>query len=118
MAIEKTSFGSITVEGKTYDHDILINPRGKVKKRKKKLSKKIYGTSHILSLEEIQYIYEKDVTDIVIGNGQEGKLHLSREAKDFLTKKGCQTHICNTPGAVEKFNKLKRKKIGLFHITC
>lgn len=118
MTIEKTSFGSITVDGKTYDHDILINKRGEIKKRKKKLSKKIYGTSHLLSLEETEYIYEKGITDIVIGNGQDGMLHLSKEARDFLKKKGCRVHIDNTPGAVEKFNRLNKKKIGLFHVTC
>jgi hypothetical protein len=44
-------------------------------------------------------------------------LHISREAADFITKKDCQVHMDNTPGAVEKFNKLKSRKIGLLHIT-
>ena len=44
--INKTSFGSITVNGESYDHDIIISLDGKIKKRKKKLSKAVYGTSH------------------------------------------------------------------------
>ena len=38
MAIERTSFGSITIDGKTYEHDVIIRLSGEVVKRKKKLS--------------------------------------------------------------------------------
>src|SRR2546423_1428688 len=48
--IDGTSFGSITVGGTVFEHDIIIRPDGAVKKRKKKLSKAIYGTSHMISL--------------------------------------------------------------------
>ena len=37
--IQNTEFGFITVDGEEIDHDILIRLSGKVKKRKKKLSK-------------------------------------------------------------------------------
>jgi hypothetical protein len=43
--INGTKFGSITVDGETYDHDIVIRLSGKVKKRKKKLSKQQNDTS-------------------------------------------------------------------------
>lgn len=49
--IDQTEFGTITIEGTVFDHDVFILPNGEVKKRKKKLSKAIYGTSHILSLD-------------------------------------------------------------------
>ena len=48
--INDTGFGSITVDGESYDHDIIITLEGEVKKRKKKLSKSIYGSSHTISL--------------------------------------------------------------------
>jgi hypothetical protein len=50
--IDATDFGSITVEGTVFDHDVVISPDGEVSKRKKKLSKAVYGTSHTISLEE------------------------------------------------------------------
>jgi len=46
--IDQTSFGSITIEGKAFEYDVLIRLNGEIEKRKKKLSKAIYGTSHIL----------------------------------------------------------------------
>ena len=42
MEIENTTFGTITIDGKTYEHDVLIRLSGEVVKRKKKLSKKYY----------------------------------------------------------------------------
>jgi hypothetical protein len=40
MRIEKFSFGHITIDGVTYDHDVVID-HGKVRKRVKKPSKKL-----------------------------------------------------------------------------
>ena len=51
MKIDNTVFGSITIDGQTYSHDVIIRLSGKVEKRKKKLSKKIFGTSHTISLD-------------------------------------------------------------------
>jgi len=57
--INKSSFGSITVDGVDYDHDIIITLERLVKKRKKKLSKAVYGTSHTISLDEIEYVFQE-----------------------------------------------------------
>jgi hypothetical protein len=59
MKIEETRFGNITIDGKTYDHDVVIRLSGDVIKRKKKLSKKYYGTSHVLSKDEAKFVFEK-----------------------------------------------------------
>ena len=37
MPIDATEFGSITVDGKTYEHDVIIRLSGKVEKRRKRL---------------------------------------------------------------------------------
>lgn len=55
--IDGTRFGSITIEGETFERDVLIRLSGEVKKRKKKLSKAVYGTSHVVSLEEAKHVY-------------------------------------------------------------
>ena len=39
MKIDETEFGSITIAGKTYEHDVVIRLSDKVVKRKKKLSR-------------------------------------------------------------------------------
>lgn len=116
--ISHTSFGSITVEDKEYDFDILIDLKGLVSKRKKKLSKAIYGTSHTLSKEEMEYVYEEKAHEIIIGTGQYGRVELSDEASEYLKKKNCDPVLMPTPEAIQYWNKHKGKAVGLFHITC
>ncbi len=116
--INKTSFGSITVDKERYDHDIFITLKGKVKKRKKKLSKAVYGTSHKISLEEIKYVYQDKAEGIVIGSGQNGLAELSNEASEFLKSKNYQVVLRPTPEAIQEWNITEGKWIGLFHITC
>ena len=84
--IDSTSFGSITVEGEAFDYDIIIRLDGRVEKREKMLSKEKYGTSHKVSLEEAEHIYEEGTEKIIIGTGQTGFVELSEEAEDFRGK--------------------------------
>ncbi len=116
--IDKIKFGSITIAGEKYDHDILIRLDGKVEKRKKKLSRQVFGTSHILSLAETKFVYHHGAKKVIIGSGQEGMLKLSDEAAAFFKKKGCKVKLLPTPEAVRAWNKAKNPAIGLFHITC
>ena len=88
---------------------------GEVIKRKKKLSKKYYGTSHVLSTK---FVFEKGCEQFIIGSGQIGNVHLSPEAEAYFAKKGCKVLLQPTPEAIRVFNKSQAKKIGLFHVTC
>jgi hypothetical protein len=118
MKIEGTAFGSITIDGKTYEHDVVIRLSGEVVKRKKKLSKKLYGTSHTLSKHEAKFVFEKGCELLILGSGQHGNVHLSPEAEVYFTKKSCRVLLQQTPEAIDLFNKSRAKKIGLFHVTC
>lgn len=116
--INNTTFGSITVEEEGYDYDIIISLDAKVKKRKKKLSRAVFGTSHRISLDEIRFIHQNGSEGIVIGSGQHGVTELSNEAIEFLKCMNCQVVIKPTPEAIQEWNKVEGKWIGLFHITC
>jgi hypothetical protein len=116
--IEKFKFGSITIDGKTYTSDVIIRPDGEVKKRKKKLSKDVYGTSHTISLEEAKHVFKKSAKTLIIGGGQFGRVKLSAEATDYLAKKGCEVTLLPTPKAIQAWNETEYETIGLFHITC
>ena len=118
MKIDNTAFGSITIDGQTYPHDVIIRLSGKVEKRKKKLSKKIFGTSHTISLDEAQFVYEKGAELLILGTGQYGNVHLSPEAAEFFGGKDCKVLAESTPEAIAEFNHAKKHKIGLFHVTC
>ena len=116
--INKTEFGTITIDGVTYEHDVLIHSKGEISKRKKKLSKAIYGTSHIISLDEAKFIYEKGAERLIIGTGQTGMVKLSEQAALYFDELNCQPDLLPTPDAIQAWNKAECKVIGLFHITC
>jgi len=116
--IQGTRFGSITVDGATYDHDVVIRLSGKVKKRKKKLSKQQYGTSHTVSLAEAEHIYDEGAELVIVGTGQHGILKLSDEAKDFFKNHGCTVQMAPTPDAVKAWNEAECKTVAMFHVTC
>ena len=118
MTIESTTFGSITVDGRTYEHDVIIRLSGEVMKRKKRLSKQYYGTSHVISKDEAKFVFEKGCKLLIVGAGQMGNVHLSPEAEAYFAKMGCQVLLLSTPQAIYAFNKSKAKKAGLFHVTC
>src|SRR5258706_14991766 len=61
MKIDSTICGAITIDGKTYEHDVVVRLSGEVVKRKKKLSKKLYGTSHVLSKDEAKFSLREGV---------------------------------------------------------
>jgi hypothetical protein len=118
MRIDGTEFGSITIDGKTYDHDVVIGLSGEVTKRKKRLSKEQYGTSHIISKAEAKAIYERGCDVIIIGAGQDGNVSLSAEAKDYFDDHGCNVVLQRTPQAIDAFNRSRAHKIALMHVTC
>src|SRR5262245_13085704 len=101
MKIENATFGTITIDGKTYEHDVLIRLCGEVVKRKKKLSKKYYGTSHVLSKEEAKFVFERGCNQLIVGSGQMGNVRLSPEAEAYFEKKDCKVLLQPTPDAIQ-----------------
>ena len=67
MQFEEFSFGSIRIDGVTYEHDVLVD-RGEVRKRKKKPSRKFrkaFGHTPLSMEEEIPWKCQR----LVIGTG-------------------------------------------------
>src|SRR5216117_4040201 len=113
MEIERTTVGTITIDGKTYEHDVIIRLSGEVARRKKKLSKKYYGTSHVLSKDEAKFIYEDGCEQLILGSGKMGNVQISPEAETYYAKNACTDLLQPTPKAIHTFNNSHAKKIGL-----
>jgi hypothetical protein len=105
-------------EIETHEHDVVIRLSGEILKRKKKLSKKYYGTSHVISKDEAKFVFERGCEQLIVGSGQMGNVHLSPEAEAYFAKKGCKVLLQPTPEATHAFNKSHANKIGLFHVPC
>ncbi|NJE53985.1 Mth938-like domain-containing protein [Thermococcus sp. 21S9] len=118
MKLEYPSFGRIVVDGKTYEHDIVVYPSGRVEKRKKWLSKAKHGTSHRLDPDELREYLTEDFEVLIVGTGYYGYLSLLPESRELL--KDREVYELPTGEAVELFNELHEKKrvLGIFHVTC
>lgn len=118
MRLEYPSFGTISVDGKVYDHDIVIYPSGKIEERKKWLSKNKHGTSHKLDPDELREYLTEDFDVLLVGTGAWGRLSLLPESRELVANK--EVIEKPTGDAVELFNELwgKRKVLAIFHVTC
>ena len=116
--IDQTKFGSVTIDGEVFTHDVIIRLGGQVEKRKKKLSKAVYGTSHTISLAEAKHVHQKGVERLLIGAGQHGMVALSEEAAAYFERNRCQVELLPTPEVIPVWNQADGAVIGLLHVTC
>ena len=111
-------FGSVTIDGAVFTHDVIIRLGGRVEKRNKKLSKAVYGTSHTISLAEAEHLYQNGAERLLIGAGQDGRVGLSEEAATYFARNRCQVELLATPEVIPVWNQAEGAVIGLVHVTC
>ena len=110
MIINKTSFKSITIDSKTYDHDVWVFADGSIKERNR---------NHEFTIEEFQIITRDNPEILIIGTGQYGVVKIREEVFKAAKKRGIELVIDKTPVAIKRFNEIKGKRIaGAFHTTC
>lgn len=119
--IDEYHFGSITINGKSYNHDVEVRWDGAILSWWRK-------ESHIIDIEDVKRAVAKTPQTIIIGTGDSGKAEVTKNAQNFIKEKGIELIIDRTKEAVRTFNILneeskeeqgeQRKVIGLFHLTC
>lgn len=114
VTIDSTEFGSITIDGKKYEHDVVIDPSGKVEKG-------WLRTRHLIDREEFEEFSKKNPEIILIGNGQYSECEVSDEFANLAESEGIEVIIKDTPEAIKKFNELVKsgkKVLAYMHVTC
>ncbi len=109
-------FGSITIDGETYHHDLIIEA-GKVRKRQKKLSKKYreqYGHTPLSADEEIPW----DCRRLVIGTGALGALPVHENVKREAQRRGVELVVVTTPEAIRLLKEDPEGSNAVLHLTC
>jgi hypothetical protein len=119
--IEEYHFGSITIDGKTYNHDVEVRWNGEILKWWRK-------ESHIIDAEDVKRAIDQDPEVIIIGTGESGMAEVTEKAKKEIESKGIELIIDITEEAIKTFNVLleesekeegkQKRVIGLFHLTC
>jgi hypothetical protein len=115
MRFEAFSFGSICIDGVTYEHDVLID-RGQVRKRKKKASKKFgaaFGHTPLSIEEEIPWKCRK----LVIGTGT-GALPVMEEVKQTAKRRRIQLLVLPTAQAIRVLQENPDGANAILHVTC
>ena len=116
MIFEKLSFGSIRIDGVTYESDVVID-RGEIRKRKKKPSKKFrdqYGHTPLSLAENIPW----NCRCLVIGTGMAGSLPVMEEVKHEAKRRQIALTILQTEKAIEALKDTSGETNAVLHITC
>ncbi len=115
MWFESFSFGSVQIDGITYEHDVVID-RGEVCKRKKKPSQKFreaFGHTPLSIEEKIPWNCRR----LVIGTGT-GGLPVMDQVKREARRRKIQLVIVPTVSAIELLKQQSANTNAILHVTC
>jgi|SRR5208282_1237305 len=116
MRIERFSFGSIRIDGVSYEHDVIID-RGEVRKRRKKPSKQFreqFGHTPLSVEEEIPWKCRR----LVIGTGKYGALPVMDEVKREAEDRKLELRVMPTAEAIKRLAKHSARTNAILHVTC
>ena len=115
MQFNEFSFGSISIDGVSYDHDVVID-RGKVRKRKKKPSKRFreaFGHTPLSLEEDIPWNCRR----LVVGTGT-GALPAMKEVQAEAERRKVELLIVPTQQAIELLKHNSPETNAILHVTC
>ncbi len=110
------SFGSVGVDGVTYDHDLIID-HGTIRKRKKAASRKFrsaYGHTPLSAEEDIPWRCRR----LVIGTGAEGALPVMQQVRDEARRRKVDLVVLPTAQAIGVLAEARAHTNAILHLTC
>ena len=116
MQFQSFNFGSITIDGVAYDHDVVID-HGRIRKRAKKASKPwrgAFGHTPLSIHEEIPWNCRR----LVVGTGQAGALPVMEEVRQEAQSRGVELLTLPTVQAIEVLAKGSQDTNAILHVTC
>jgi hypothetical protein len=115
MRFQSFSFGSIRIDGITYEHDVVID-RGKVRKRRKNPSRKFrdtFGHTPLSVDEQIPWQCRR----LVIGTGT-GALPVMEQVQLEAQRRKIELVIAPTARAIEVLKQQSADTNAILHVTC
>ena len=116
MRFSGYSFGSVRVDGVTYDHDLIID-RGKIHKRNKGASRQFrgaYGHTPLSAAEDIPWRCRR----LGIGTGADGALPVMNDVHEQARSRGAELVIVPTAQAISVLAKTTKDTNAILHLTC
>lgn len=110
--IDEYHFGSITVDNKAYNHDLILLPD--------KILNWWRKDGHVMAPEDFKELsWDFDV--LVLGTGASGQCDVPEETISYIKENGVELKMAQSKEATEIYNQLLdegRKVVGAFHLTC
>jgi hypothetical protein len=116
VRVSDYSFGSVRVDGVTFDHDLIID-RGKIRKRKKGASRRFrgeYGHTPLSAAEDIPWRCRR----LVIGTGADGALPVMDEVREQARRRHVELVILPTARALGVLAQATKDTNAILHVTC
>jgi hypothetical protein len=116
MRIDQFAFGSVRIDGVTYEHDVVIDG-GKVRKRKKKPSKLFrdqFGHTPLSVAEDIPWACQR----LVIGTGAHGALPVMDEVRQEAAHRNIELLVLPTTQAIDELAAPSPSTNAILHVTC
>lgn len=117
MKVRLRGFGSIEVDGRAYNHDIVIDG-GRIRKRKKKPSKPYrsqFGHTPLSADEELPW----DGGQLIIGTGVHGSLPIMPEVTEEAGRRRVDLTAIPTEDACNLIADLDKHEVhAVLHVTC
>lgn len=117
MHAELIAFGTIEVDGRRYENDVVID-RGVVTKRHKKASKRYrdaYGHTPLSVDETIPWGGDR----LIVGTGAEGALPIMSHVREEAARRGIELVAVPTAQACRLIESLDSDDVrAILHITC
>ena len=116
MRFDKFSFGSIRIDGSTYEHDVIID-RGEIRKRKKKPSKKFreqFGHMPLSIEEEISW----QCHQLIIGSGAYGRSPVMQGIQREAERHKIKLLVLPTIDAIEGLKRESKDRNAIPLVTC
>jgi hypothetical protein len=116
MDFSKFHLGRIGIDGVTYERDVVID-RGRIRKRKKKLSKRFrqeFGHTPVSVEEEIPWNCKR----LVIGREDMDRSRWMNEVKLEARRRKVALLILPTDEAIETLANQPKGTNAILHVTC
>jgi hypothetical protein len=116
MRFGRFKFGSIQIDGKSYEHDVVIDG-GRIRKRKKKPSKFFrgsFGHTPLSNAEDIPWACRR----LVVGTGANGALPVMDDVMRKAQTRHVELVVLPTAQAIEELAKGSKDTNAILHVTC
>jgi hypothetical protein len=116
MEFGRYAFGSIEIDGVTYEHDVVIQG-GRIRKRKKGPSKAFrggYGHTPLTAAEDIPWSCRR----LVLGIGASGSLPVTDDVIAEAERRRVELILMPTVEAIEELRTSGADTNAILHVTC